>query len=497
MLETESFKDGFEIANVRLPSCGDSASPMLSFVRTVLLDADVNAEDRSRAESTLSAVMELLAGKRPAANDGYLDIRLARTRERVFVDVYNRGEPVLDQDVEEAGPASKNLATIRGVGWVELRNLGRSGQLLRISAELPDRRTLPAPSVRASLVPTEDITIRPLNVGVEEGRLSRLFFAGYGYHYISEYVYNPDLLTEMHRSGKLESFVAVSPDNRLVGHVGMVHLGDGSIHELGLGVVDPRAKAAGVFSRLLEYVMEVNRARNHLITAYDFVTNHAHTQRLVHRLATPSHAPHETALMVANQSGATQARLERFGMHAEDNEADRYSILYAMEPNSPLPFGNLVTLPTSLGEIADLVLEPLGIHWKPTPRFSRLSRGGHYTTATKPLQRAVEFRVDDLGRSAVDGIVNEWNALRRDGYLHASIDIPLDLTGLGQALGLLARQQFFWAGFMPFADSPRLAFRVQAIAPAHFDFGAIETHSPVARSLVELVQREYERNHAS
>ena len=91
----------------------------------------------------------------------------------------------------------------------------------------------------------------------EEDALSRLFYMVYGYDYINEFVYYPEKIKAMIDSGELHSIVAVRPNGRLVGHVGLTRRKrEPPVYEAGMGAVDPMLKSRGLFGRLFSKTME-------------------------------------------------------------------------------------------------------------------------------------------------------------------------------------------------------------------------------------------------
>lgn len=490
-------------AIVQIPAQELYAAPavdfVLSFAARFSSDPALRTRLKVAVSSTLSMVLDNNAHGKSREN---IALSICETQGRLIVKIKNRGIPIL----LSGGRSGINAAYFerfreasKHVDKLVIENSGRQGQTLLLETSLGADAAAKAlgedTGPGAAAVPeNEALTFRTL-LPDEAESLSRLFYLVYGYDYIDETVYYPEKLRARLASGELISIGAVRPNGRLIGHVGLVRKNETPpIYEAAMGVVDPAIKARGVFSELFDKTMETVGRTPMQYCLFDLVTNHDRSQKHVAK-----HGPCELALFIGCQSRQTQARLERIGLGCDPEQMDRYSLLVALKPCVPYPFGREVTLPESLGAPFGYLLKPLGLSWAPAPRFQALPAGGRFRATYQEAQSAVIFDLEQPGRQAAEQIIEQWRGLLRDGYQYAAVDVPLPAAatgqqpeGLKQLHDLLGSNGFFAAGFVPYRLSDRLGFRFQAIAPAKVAFDKIMLVTEPARALLKLVRQDYE-----
>ena len=407
---------------------------------------------------------------------------------RGYVEVLNRGVPIFI-DHDQFGE------TATALDQFSVENLGRQGQTVVLGMGLGEkahRKSYNDVGKRTNLLSEADLEktqIRRLLPG-EAKSLSELFYYVYGYNYIQDFVYYPEKIEAMLRESKLISTVAVAPDGRLLGHVGLMKWGENpDVYEPCLGVSHPLVKSKGFFSRIFQKTMELVDEIPMQYAFFDFVTNHAFSQKMVSR-----YKPAILALFVGCQSKQTQARLERLGIGLDPKETDRYSLLYGVIPKVEFPFGKEIALPNSIGEVLGFLLEPLNLRWYPTSRFDLLPDEGEFETKLQPTQNAVIFDLFRPGRDSVNRILVEWEQLLKVGYQYAAVEVPVGAQGLGNLQDILADRGFFVAGFIPYHYSDGLGFRFQTIGPTKLDFTEISAYEETSKKLLEIVRDNYERN---
>ncbi len=441
----------------------------------------------------ISLIQGVQGRGRPAPT---IRVTVSESGGRLTVELLNRGVPIhqrgtsiLDEALGRFSVSPDDFESIR------VDNLGRAGQVISLGillgqSAIPSSVTDGASCPRETLeLAEEQVRIRELEEG-EEGALSRLFYAVYGYNYINEFIYYPEKIRALISEGRLISIVAAVPEGRMVGHVGlMVRNENPLVIEPCLGVTDPMAKSKGLFSRLFHATMEKAETLSAHYLFFDFVTNHDLSQRLISRYGCV-----DLALFLGCQSPATQAKLSDLGLGADPSRSDRYSILYGVIPKISHPFGREVSLPENLGRMLGFLLDPLGMSWVPASRFSVLEKTGSYSISREPSQESVQFSFEIPGKAALESLVQDWIHLKKEGYLYAGVDVPLDQPGLGTLYEALSQHGFFVGGFIPYRCSDRLAIRFQAIGPRKVDFSEIHVFSEYARRLLGVIKENHERN---
>lgn len=340
-----------------------------------------------------------------------------------------------------------------------------------------------------TLEPDGNIHIR--EIGAEAmPDLARLFYHVYGYSYVNSNVYSPEWLQRRLAEGDLRSYGALDESGRLLGHIGLLRHGAAKdIYEPCMGVTDPRVKSKGLFSAIFAHVMEEVERIPMRMSVFDCVTNIDFSQRLIVK-----HAGVETALFVGCQSKATQAKLSHLGLGPDPESMERYSLLMLVRaPRGKTAFDGPIRLPSSLGAPLEPVLEALGLDWEPASRCDVLPTGGAFEHVQDSRQQSSHFYLDVPGGEAVRALVERKRELFRSGERYCSVDLPVDARGLGATHDWLAQNGFFLAGLVPYRMSAAAGVRLQSLAPTRVGFPHIKVHSPLARRLLEVVRRDYER----
>ncbi len=465
-----------------------AASFIDSFAESWGVENDKRTYLRTATEMTLNAIVRNSAGDSSRTRIG---LNVFENDGNLVVEVINRGVPVFLSAHSNGSSKIFHEATqhLDKISW---ENHGREGQTVVLGMRLGEqviKANFQAAESYFGEVESEKILIRELREG-EENALCQLFYAVYGYSYINDYVYYPEKIRTLVDTKKLISIVAVLPDDRLVGHVGLIQRNDDPlVYEPCLGITDPRLKSKGVFSKLFARTMEWVRELPMQYCFFDFVTNHDYSQRFVSR-----YQPIDLALFVGCQSKDTQAKLQKLGLGPDPKEMERYTLLYSLIPRVEHPFGKEVLLPNNVGEMLGFLLKPLNLRWVPSPRFHSLSLGGQYETHLQPNQGSVIFDLTCSGREAVSKILKDWQTLLRNGYQYAGIEVALEQPGLGNLYDILSSNGFFVSGFVPYKNSAKLALRFQSIGPTKVAFEEIKVYTETAKKLLQVVRSSYEEN---
>lgn len=438
-----------------------------------------SSQNEKLFQSCQYLLKELLQNSQKGNFSDYFRIDIRNFEDQLKIEILNRNLPLPSEIIQ------KDLT------WFDtltLENLGPGGQRLTLSIPLNTSQISPAEKP----LPVQSdvqIRIRPLKDG-EERKLTDLFFNVYGYNYIHQYMYYPEQIKALRDSGDLICIVGVDPDEKLIGHVGLVRLNtEPVVFEAALGVVDPRTKSRGLFSKIFENAMEVSKTIPMSYCIFDFVTNHDFTQKLVSRYGSI-----DMALLIGCQSKENQASLKKLGLGADPEEMDRYSLLLSLSPREKHPFGNSISLPPNLGEQFSSTLQALGITWHPSPRFDYLSRDGEFTAIRQPSQKAIIFDLYKPGRAALQKIVQVWQQALREGYQYAGVNVPIAAPGLAYVYDFLSTKGFFMGGLIPYRNSNELGFRFQALGPTRVAFDQIKVHTDTSRKLLQTVREDFIRN---
>ncbi len=225
------------------------------------------------------------------------------------ITIREKGVPLDEQKVAEEpasgpdwlldGPGLGLRVLKNSVDGVSFRNLGKSGQEIRLVKYFPeapeaggDEEPAAEPSRPVAAV---DYTVRPMAPG-EAVEVAKCAYSSYGYSYGNEHIYYPERIRELNRTGKLLSYVAVTTggEPEIIGHAAL-EMGD-ERHgvEMGMAFVKPAFRGNGCLLKISEALIEAARAAGTDSLFITAVTTHPMSQKPARRMGFT-----ETALLVS------------------------------------------------------------------------------------------------------------------------------------------------------------------------------------------------------
>jgi anti-sigma regulatory factor (Ser/Thr protein kinase)/GNAT superfamily N-acetyltransferase len=128
-----------------------------------------------------------------------------------------------------------------------------------------------------------DFEVRPMK-SHEAIEVSKCFYKSYGYSFVYRQIYYPDRIIELNEIGQMESAVAVTPDNEVIGHCALLRWDSRpDVAEIGLAVVKPEFRGQGCLTRLTEYLIERAKSEDAKALFVMAATNHTYSQQVIHR----------------------------------------------------------------------------------------------------------------------------------------------------------------------------------------------------------------------
>ncbi len=111
--------------------------------------------------------------------------------------------------------------------------------------------------------------------------VSRLFYKSYGHSYVNEIVYYPDRLLHNVKTGKMHSALAVSEQDRIIGHIALFEPGcSKDITEWGMAVSDPAYRGQGIMNFNVDFIIKHAEELGYKAIYAHSVTNHTFTQKV-------------------------------------------------------------------------------------------------------------------------------------------------------------------------------------------------------------------------
>lgn len=289
--------------SLTLPNDMGYVSVARCFVRQVAGHLGFTDDDRHRFELVVEeAATNVIKHAYEPGEVASFDIVCRRVDHGMEVCVHDRGipwDPALD---EEYDPAA-DLETQSGRGFGEhlikhlvdefaFDNLGHDGKQVRlvkyldtshISEEREGTRTPEVVAPPQSNPEPVELEIRRMR-SEEAIEVSRAVFDCYGYSYAGEFVYYPERIAAMNRSGQLLSAVAVNRDTgEIAGHNALL-FSDMLPAELAIAVTKHRYRGMGVARRLGEFLTDQAREKGLKGLYVKEVTAHPYTQKFCGKL---------------------------------------------------------------------------------------------------------------------------------------------------------------------------------------------------------------------
>jgi anti-sigma regulatory factor (Ser/Thr protein kinase)/GNAT superfamily N-acetyltransferase len=139
------------------------------------------------------------------------------------------------------------------------------------------------PTDRAASAKRVDFDVRPMQ-SHEAIEVSKCFYKSYGYSFVYRQIYYPDRIVELNEIRQMESVVAVTPDNEVIGHCALLRWDSRpDVAEIGLAVVKPEFRGQGCLTRLTEHLIERAKSEGAKALYVLAATNHTYSQQVIHK----------------------------------------------------------------------------------------------------------------------------------------------------------------------------------------------------------------------
>jgi len=481
-----------QVARITLVAKVEFLPAVASFVREISVKLGLSDDDIEQLELVVEeACMNVIEHAFDPDEQGFFDVVILRKPGQVVVAVEDQGLPFDFRkfDVEK----ESGLGTILMKAFadeIHFLNLGRRGKRVELVKKLPYRdveayiseeekdRALPLASVPKDV----PITIRLMKPD-DSVDLARCVYRCYGYTYANSDVYFPDRVREFLESDLLISYVALSPDDEVVGHIAIrKEYPDARIGERGQAVVDPRYRGHGLLNKLISASVENARNRGMYGTYGQAVTVHPYSQK-----AAFSIGARETGVLL----GFTPATMF-FKKIQDENRQQRQTVvlLYTRLNEEPCrdvypPFHHRAIIrriyernnfrrniiePPDVKELSDVPLSSqvdVRVQTDANRAFMLVKQYG------ADLEELVKFRLREL-------------CLRRIDCIY--IDLPLPHPAIQKFCASLEMLGFFFGGVIPeMLDGD--VFRLQYLNNVDVDLENTQIASDFGKELLDYVTK--------
>ncbi len=217
---------------------------------------------------------------------GHFDLILIRQPGRIVIAIEDQGLP-FDHTELESGTGGLGMRLMRGLAdEVKFYSMGKRGKRVELIKNLPreDPASLMTDTDRDQIngreqLSAEAVSFRMMSPADATG-LTRCVYRTYGYSYGSDYIYNPAEVRELLASGIIESFLAVTEADDVVGHLALMYHKPGAmVGESGQAVVDNRFRGRKLFEQLKLQLIHYAKTKGLYGIYSEATTAHPYSQK--------------------------------------------------------------------------------------------------------------------------------------------------------------------------------------------------------------------------
>lgn len=420
--------------------------------------------------------------------EGSFDLILDRRPGKFVVAVEDKGLPIdFSKPPQES---TLGLSLMRGFAEeISFLNLGKAGRRIEFTASLPARPVedyLTAAERDRSAEPPPLATDAPqLRLMTEQDAvaLSRCIYRAYGYTYV-DFIYYPDRIADMLRSGLMMSCVAENDAGEIVGHLALLRNGpESAIAESAAAVVDPRYRGHALFKTMKIFMAEEAKRRGLLGLYSEAMTLHPFTQK-----GNIALGAHETGLVLAYVPGDVNTRK----IDASPQGERAALLLYYMRTNAE-PH-RVIYAPPRHRAVLDDICQRIGLDREfgvisDMPAFAESTR---LDIRVRPELGIAAITVRACGADAGQQIRHHLVDLCCRKVDAIYLDLPLGDPAAASLCAACEAAGFFFAGMIPEYDKGDV-LRLQYLNNLDINMDGIVVVSDTGRRLFDHVAAERRR----
>ena len=441
-----------EIANLRITPAAGHLKALIDMVSDIAVANGISKAETRHLDKMLLDVLDNVVryGFEGDASKP-VEVKLSRRLHALVVAIEEQGLP-FDYERLERGEEKRfrSYLSKRYADEVHFQSLGKGGNRTEIVKNLPfsdvrehmdiadHEEHVAAPQAD----PEEKITVGMLDPARSHD-LVRLVFKCYGYTYANDFMYSPERIEALLRSGLMLSAVATNSRDEIVGHVGLIFPRPGAkVAESGEAVTDPRYRGRGIFQAVKNYLLDYVGHQNVTGTYGECVTVHPFSQK-----GSIDLGGHETGFLLGYSPGTV-----KFESISEDERPRRQSIAMLFTPiNTGEP--ETVHVPGAYRELIASVYEHVGfprhVVTEDGGSLSRLRYAGTTNVSIRHDHNQAHIRVERAGRKTLDEVRFQLKHLTLERLDCVYVDLPLKQRGAGYIAGELRKLGFFYGCLVP------------------------------------------------
>ena len=494
-----------EYSSIRIPNDRKYATAAAIYVSEIARSIGMQDQDlKSLENGIIEAVSALMGYSFEPGEKGSLEIICERIPEGLKVSLRDKGLPLGAGDSDSEAPAG-SINDSRELGEpifrlkeyldeIRLHNLGPEGKELVLIKHLKDKSITDyyaacdlepfepsLPPIAASL---DELKCRVRQMDPAEApEVSKTIYKTYGYTYPRDYVYYPEKINALNKSGQIHSAVAVSGEKDIAGYgVFQIWEENPQIVEMAQGVVKPEFRSMGCFRNITQYLLDQAKLQGKQGAFGEAVTNHTISQHTVHGFGF-----RDCGLRL----GMIPPNILFKGMHAKIpyRVSMLVQFLYLKQP----AVSCTIYAPPHHAEMMTALYKGLGVRPEVKRKVPAEAKRAASSSAIRiKLVGSLNFAriiIDRSGKNIIDELQTRVRELCRKKieiinlFLNLSDPSTCTYTEQFEKLG------FFFAGILPGGLSDGDALILQYLNNVPLDYDAIQVKSTIAKKLLTYVRK--------
>ena len=498
-----------EYSSIQIPNDRKYATAAAIYVSEIARTMGMPDQDLTSLENgIIEAITALMGYSFEPGEKGILEIICERIPDGLKVSLRDKGLPfgaggidsaVTDRLIDTDGGMGEPVLHLKEyLDEIRLNNLGPEGKELVLIKHLKNKSITDyyaacdlepyEPSVPPIAASMDELkcSVRQMDPS-EAAEVSKTIYKTYGYTYPRDYVYYPEKINALNKSGQIYSAVSVAGDKKIAGYgVFQIWEENPQIVEMAQGVVKPEFRSLGCFRNITQYLLDQAKTLGKLGAFGEAVTNHTISQHTVHGFGF-----RDCALRL----GMIPPDVLFKGMQAKIPY--RVSMLVQFLYLKPSAAERIIYAPPHHGDMISALYKELGAQ----PEVIRTApaksnKAGSQSVIRIKLVGPMNFAriiIDRYGKNITAELETKVKelCLKKIEILNLCLNLsdPLTCSYTEQ----FEKLGFFFAGILPGGLSNGDALILQYLNNVPLDYDAIQVKSASAKNLLAYV-REHDPN---
>lgn len=282
----------------------ESIEPVIAYLKAICTLVGLNEKENHRLSFALEeSLQNSILFDFEAESDEEIQIEFKKVASGILITISDRGIPknpfakkpkTLQEIADEVTfekisksngdeiSAMSDFVIHKLLNRYKYINNGKDGRCIQMLMYASESKINDNDSIVQQVVQKDDkFSLIRSPEGLDITGISRLFYKSYAYSYVNDLVYYPQRLAQALAEKKLISKVAVSQDDKIIGHIALMQpFEQAKITEWGMAISDPLFRGQGVMSQLIKIIMQEAQNSSYKGIFSHSVTNHEFTQKI-------------------------------------------------------------------------------------------------------------------------------------------------------------------------------------------------------------------------